>query len=181
MEASALTTAVLAAATVVPGHPVIEVWLRNWENKTKTRVEFCRMSKISPIQSQPQKPPLIQLDPGNKNVDTQIYLERYSQTKFSGSLRVALPLDDTPNYINVAFTYYDHGAFQIGCVHTHRVHTVEAIVNRVNGLLDERITWNRAEPPKYILIEIDGTIVQEDLRNTSFKVEHEMFRLEKLA
>lgn len=176
MEASSLTTAVLAAAALVPGHPVIEVWLRNWENKTKTTVEFYKMSKRSPIQSSPEKPPLIQLDQGNKNVDTQIYLERYSQTKFSQSLRVALPSDDAPNYINIAFTYYDHGAFQIGCVHT-----AKGIVNSLNTLLDERITWNRAEPPNYVLIEINGTIVQEDLRNTCFKVAHDMFRLEKLV
>ena len=42
------------------------------------------------------------------------------------------------------------------------------------------LNLKRANPPKYILIEIDGTIVQEDLLNTTFKVEHEMFKLEKL-
>lgn len=183
MQLAPLVAALLAATSLGPNteHPFIEVRLRNWENKTNTMVEFCTIRKISPIRSAPEKPPLVQLDPGNKNLDTLIYSQQNVVTSFSKSLRVAASTESPHNYFNLQFMYYDHGAFQIGCVHAHCDHTGEAIVNRLNALLDERIIWERAHPPKYILIEIDGTIVQEDLLNTTFKVEHEMFRLEKIV
>lgn len=69
-------------------------------------------------------------------------------------------------HVTFQFNFYDFGAFQIGFVHTN----MNTNGGQMSTLLDERIRWERDKPPAYVLLEIDGTIVQEDLRNTILKV-----------
>lgn len=173
---SALATAIVAAAAILPStNPLIEVRFRDWENKTQNKVECCLIKKASPGQVILERPSIAQFAPGAKKVDKIIYSQQ--DGNFFSVLRVFTPLDFN-NFFNVTLLYYtSQQAFQIGCVHNQ----VQAGEHRLTTLLDERISWDRDNPPKYILIEIDGTIVQEDLLNTSFKVEHEMFRLEKIV
>ena len=175
---SAITATVLAAATLLPvGHPHIEVCLRMWENKTSKKVEFYKVEKISALQCAPVKPSVIQLDPGSKKLDTLIYSEQKKENFVADSLRVAHHPSDAPhNYLNLRCIYYEFGSFQIGCVYMK----CENRVSSLRRLLDECMRWERTNPPQYIFIEIDGIIESEDLSNSTFKVEHEIFRLEKL-
>ena len=170
--ASTLAVVALAVTTVVP--PFIEVRLRNWENRTKKSFEFCKTKKTLYFQKIVEKPPLAQLDSGNKTVDALIYSEtNHSPTSLG---RVLGHSDsDTEYYFDFLLVYYPHFACQVACVHSSEKnrHGTSAT------LLDERIQWEKNNPPDYISIQIDAIIECEDLRNSSFKVQHEMW-LEKL-
>lgn len=173
---STLATLALAASTILPTcHPLFEVRLRNWENKTHNKIECCWFKKVSPIQTLLEKQPVAEFDPGTQNVDTLIYSRQNMLFSGSNGLRVISVNED--NYFNFLLIYYTNmHVFQVSCVHNQ----IREKVNRLGTLLDEHIRWDQFNPPKYVLIEIDGTIVQDDLLNTTFKVEHEMFKLEKL-
>lgn len=171
--ASTLITAALAAATIIPGYPAIEVWLTHWENRTQKQFEFCN---ILPTKRIVEKPPFKQLEPGNKNLDVKLDLH-VNPAKFLDRIRVVSSCEDDPlNYLDFLFMYYHRGAaFQVSCVHSANINGA----NHLKTLLDEHMRWIANASPKYILIEIDG-IIEQDLKNSSFKVEHEMFRFEKL-
>lgn len=111
-------------------------------------------------------------------MDTLIYSEQKKENFVAGSLRGAHHPSDAPhNYLNLRCIYYEFGSFQIGCVYMK----CENRISHLKTLLDERIRWERTNPPQYIFIEIDGIIESEDLSNATLKVEHTAFRLEKLV
>lgn len=178
--ASALTTAAFAAATIIPGCPIVEVWLKNWENKTQKKFEFCRLKKIS-LRLIAEKPSFIQIEPGNKNLDVKVDLN-LSQTQAFDRIRlVPFSNDDPQNYFDLQFMHYPRrSAFQVSCVHTTHNAGING-VHHLKTLLDQHIAWEISNTPKHIFIEIGGSIEQEDLSNSSFKLECAMFKLEKLT
>lgn len=167
MQPASFLTTVIAATAVGTAiqQPLIEVWLRKWENRTNSKIELCTLVKVSPIKVLMQKPPLVALDPGDQNVNMLVYSAQNQTSSFCSNLK-AISLANEAINLGFQFNFYDVGAFQIGCVRTELIDGV----SHSNTLLDERIIWERAHAPEYIEIEIDGTIVQEDLRNTIFKV-----------
>ncbi len=168
MQPAGILNTVMAAAAVAtaPQQPLIEVFLNKWHNKTNSAVEFCTLVKVSPLNKLVQKPPLAVIEPwAQDNLNMLIYSVQNHTSSFCSHLRAQRVAQENA-YVTFQFNFYDFGAFQIACVLANKNNES----TQTSTLLDECIRWDQDQVPSYIMLEIDGTIMQEDLRNTTFKV-----------
>ncbi len=178
---SGLATVALAAAVILPASPLIEVILRNVENKTKREFQLCPVE----MGGSRVKPSIGCIKSGTNKLQTALSLQVFAAVPsiVTATLRL-IPSGSNPKDVCSCLELFlvcgPHSAtnhtslLQISLMYLDRLR-----LNKVCLQSYFNLTWDRRNPPAYISCEIDG-IIEGDLKKSMLHEEHEMFGKEKL-